>query len=276
MPVPERWLWLGGSLLLSFLVTQSSWVLARWERSRAWANRWISSPLFPPILQFFRFVYYIGLPFAALLWGHDALVERLLGLQILPPLWDSLLSSDEKLALWTRWVGGIGLALFWGLLIWGLLAVIWLSTVDRNRLRQKFAPVAEGTEQAENTPSAPAKERALELSAFMALREAIFHEAHWMFYRNGPVVALGTYWGTWAGLGVAVLEAVLNPWWRTALREPTRRPLSLVRAAMAVNSAVFYLRGGNLWLAILLHWGVTWGLAWLTTALVRQTGVPEG
>ena len=94
-----------------------------------------------------------------------------------------------------------------------------------------------------------------------------------MFYRNAPVVTLGTYWGTWAGLIPLMLEAGLNPWCWAALRDPKKRPATLLRAGMAILSAAFYLQTVSLWLTVLLHWGVTWGVAmWAATLERRRVG----
>ncbi len=72
------------------------------------------------------------------------------------------------------------------------------------------------------------------------------------------------------GLGIVALEAVLNPWWWEALREPEKRPLTLVRAGMAVLSAAFYLQAANLWLRHPVALGVTGGLAGWAAARARR------
>ncbi len=235
----DRWLWLGGSVLVALLSTWATWLLRR----QAWAQRLSASPFFPPLLQLLRFLYYIGGPFAALLWGRDAVVERLFGLTPLPLLLSHSLSPEERLQLWMDGVRGLGWAVLLGAIAWTFLAVIWWAARRRSHLP---------------------------LSIPVALREAFFQETHWMFYRNGPSVRLGNYWGTWVGLGIAALEALLNPWWREALREPETRSLTLIRAGMALLSAAFYLQAANLWLSILLHWGVTGGLAGWAAARARR------
>ncbi|MFN3762646.1 MAG: hypothetical protein ACK4WK_05515, partial [Anaerolineae bacterium] len=225
----DRWLWLGGSVLVALLSTWTTWFLRR----QAWVQRLKASPFSLPLLQLLRFLYYIGGPFAALLWGRDAVVERPFGLAPLPLLLlGSPLSPGERLQLWMDGVHGLGWAVFLGVAAWSTLVVIWWAA-GRQR---------------------DGKTVRLSLSTPTALREAFFQETHWMFYRNGPSVVLGTYWGTWVGLGIVALEAILNPWWWEALREPEKRPLTLIRTGMAVLSAAFYLQAANLWLSILLHW----------------------
>lgn len=240
----DRWLWLGGSILVALLGTWTTWLLRR----RAWVQRSIASPFFFPLLQLARFLYYIGGPFAALLWGRDAVVERPFGLMPLPLLLGSPLSPAERLQLWMEGVRGVGWTVLLGAITWAVLAVIW-GAADRPNGGETLR---------------------LPLSVPAALREAFFQETHWMFYRNGPAVVLGPYWGAWMGLGIVALEAILNPWWREALREPEKRPLTLVRAGMAVLSTAFYLQAANLWLSILLHAGVTGGLAGWAAARARR------
>ncbi|MCS7179125.1 MAG: hypothetical protein RML46_06770 [Anaerolineae bacterium] len=240
MPGADRWLWLGGSVFIALLCTGTSWYCHR----RAWAERLRTSPLFSPLLHFFRFLYYIGGPFAALLWGRDAVVERWFGLVPLPLLLGFPIAPEERLRLWMDGVQGIGWAAVLGTAAWATLALI--GWVTRRRRSEE------------------------DHSLLSLLREALFQETHWMFYRNGPVVALGTYWGVWVGLGIAALEAGLNPWWWAALRHPQKRPLTLIRAGMAILSATFYLQAVNLWLSILLHWGVTAGWAgWRAARMPR-------
>lgn len=236
----ERWVWLSGSLLLAGAATQAAWYLWRWEKSQAWLEPLVRSALFPLLLQAARFLYYIGLPFAALVWGHDAVVARLLGLQPLAALSAGALPPADLAANWMDWAGDVGWAAGLGTAAWALLAVGWWAVH-----RSTDGPAPAGADA----------------SPWTLLREAAFHEAHWSFYRNGPVVALGAYWGTWVGLGLVAVEAVANPWWRADLQDVARAPAALVRAGLAVLSGVLYLQTTNLWLAILVHWGVTWGLA---------------
>ncbi|MGB9775300.1 MAG: hypothetical protein ACPLYD_07425 [Anaerolineae bacterium] len=241
----DRWLWLGGSVLVALLSTWATWLL----RHQARVQKLKASPVFSPLLQLLRFLYYVGGPFAALLWGRDAIVERQFGLDPLPLLLGSAFTFEERLQLWMDGVRGVGWAVLLGAMAWTILAVIWWAGGRRSDGRAIR----------------------LSLSLPTALREAFFQETHWMFYRNGPSVLWGNYWGAWMGLGIVALEAILNPWWWEALREPEKRPLTLIRAGMAVLSAAFYLQTAHLWLSILLHWGVTGGLAsWAAARACRE------
>lgn len=249
MLLPDRWLWLGLSVFLAVLIARLAWYFRRWSRGQVWTERLEAAGILYPLVHFVRFLYYVGLPFGALLWGREAILERAFGLWPLPLLLGLSTAAEDLVLAWTRWARGIGWVALLGATSWGLLALGgWL---ERAHIRGD-----------------------IRMSPWVSLREAIFHETHWMFYRNGPVVAWGPYWGTWAGLGIVLLEAALNPWWRGALREPGRRPLALLRVVMAPLSAFLYLQASNLWLAILLHWGVTWGAtAWMSR--VARSRAPQ-
>ncbi len=246
MPLPDRWLWLGLSVLLAVASTNLAWSARRWPRGRAWTERLEAAGVLSPLLHLVRLFYYVGLPFGALLWGQEAILERAFGLWPLPVFLTPPASAEEVLPAWTQWARGVGWAVFLGATFWGLIALGgWMERGTGIETRQGF---------------------------WASFREAVFHETHWMFYRNGPVVALGPYWGTWAGAGIALVEAALNPWWRRALTRSDQRLPALLRVAMAPMSAFLYLQAGNLWLAILLHWGVTWGaVAWMNGVARRAT-----
>jgi hypothetical protein len=265
----ERWLWLGGSLLLAGLWTNLAWLFSPWtepgrspDDSESLAERiviqlanWRFAPAF---LQTLRLLYYVVLPFAALFWGYDAVVRRFLGLQqLVLPSSAAMVDDASVSANWLDWSHDIGWAAVLGLGSWGLLlAGGWIR-------RRALA----------DTDGPPLAGRA---SGWEALREALYHEIHWAFYRNAPIVALGLYWGTWVGLALAALEALANPAWRKGLGTQGRTGTLLLRAALAVISSLLFLRTQNLWLAVLLHWGVTTGLRSLYPALLAATPESAG
>jgi hypothetical protein len=246
---------LGGSLLLAALWTNLSWFF-RQPRSGAageFVARLVDWRFSPWLLQLLRLLYYIGVPFAALLWGHDAVVGRLLGLQLLnldPSIADGAEASASVAANWLDWTHDVGWAATLGIAAWGVLALGWWA------YRRAMVVAGEENVVAETNSS-----------GWVLLREAAYHEAHWAFYRNAPSIAVGAYWGVWTGLALAALEAALNPGWRKNLADPQRAPAQLMRGALAIVSSVLFLLTENLWLALALHWGISWGLATLARAL---------
>ena len=257
--VREAWLWLGSSLLLAALWTNLVWLFSPWadeerasQSSSSLAERIVfqvaNGRFAPSLFQGLRLLYYVGLPAAALFWGRDAVVGRLLGLQQLAlPTSTGVGGGASLSANWSDWTHDLGWVAVVGLSS-GALLILATHTHRRALL------------------GARSSERGDETGAWKRAREAAYHELHWAFYRNAPIVAFGFYWGTWAGLALVALEAVVNPDWREDMREPGRAWPRLSRAGLAVVSSVLFLRTQNLWLALLVHWGVSWTLGTIYVA----------
>lgn len=235
----DRWLWLGGSFLLAVASTQIAWWLEHKQNRPAWVSSLLNWAHAADLINLLRFLFCVCLPFVALIWGRDAVIGGLLGLQ--PIRFLSLFSAEptsDAAANWTDWVRDLG----WAAL---LVAVAWIVLVLGWRIASKAA--GRGPSQAS--------------SSWTLFREATFHEVHWSFYRNGPIATLGAYWGTWVGLGLVAAEAALNPYWRDSLLSPDKAATALVRASLSVMSAVLFLQTQNLFVTILAHWVVSWGLS---------------
>lgn len=247
----EAWMWLGGSLLLAVLWTNLSWLFSPWvetdgsaESSKSLAERIVfrvgNWRFAPSLFRVLRFLYYVGIPSAALFWGRDAVVARLLGLKRLELPIQAAPGGNASLSTnWADWANDLGWVAVLGLGSTGLLV---LATFAYRRALKSVKDLGRDTRT----------------SGWIAAREAAYNEIHWAFYRNAPIVALGRYWGTWAGLGLVALEAMTNPAWRKDLQEPGQAWSRLSRAALAVVSCVLFLQTQNLWLALLLHWGISW------------------
>lgn len=239
MLLHEGWLWLGGSLFGAI-----AWVNTLWLIGHLYPRAADKYPkLFPHIFQLLRLLYYVGIPFAALLWGQDALVTRVFGLQPLAlPSGEGELYGSAVALNWRDWAGDIGWAVLLAALACGVMGAAWL-TYRRVGGTHAIWPI----KGSDSPPS-------------LLLREAVYHEVHWAFYRNMPAVTLGTYWGAWCGLGLVALEALLNPAWYSDLANPAMAPERLMRSSMAVISTLLFLMTENLWLAILVHWLVSWAV----------------
>jgi hypothetical protein len=261
----EGWLWPLGFLLLAVICANLAW-LSRHLRPGTLDDaiaRLIAWPFSPWLLQLFRLLYYIGVPFAALLWGQDAIVERLLGLQqldLFAPSEGEI--SADLVANWLDWLHDIGWAAALGAGGLILLALGWWAY----RRALHGLEGARGENQIAGADS----------SGWVLLREAAYHEVHWAFYRQMPIRTQDAYWGVWLGLALVALEAALNPAWRKGLADPRQAPVHLMRGALAVVSSVMFLLTQNLWLALLLHWSVSWGLVATVQALpLRSETAPE-
>ncbi len=249
----EGWLWLGASLLLAIFWSNLVWLFSPWletERRRgefgSLAERIVAEVAnwrFASVsFQTLRLLYYVGLPFAALLWGRDALVARLFGLQrLVLPVPGGGQHSDLLSTNWLNWLEDLGWAAALGLGSWGLLS---LAAWARRRALSSLGEDDAGRAR----PS------------WRTVREAIYHEIHWAFYRNAPIVAFGLYWGVWMGLAAVAAEALANPMWRQRMSNPKQASSLLLRASMAVVSSLLFLQTQNLWLTMVVHSAVSCGL----------------
>ena len=227
----EGWWWLGGALGLAVLGANLAWAARHLPdgAARDALSRLTAHPLTPYLWQTVRLLYYVGLPFAALVWGQDAVIGRWLGLQPFALFG----APPDAVGGWLDWVQDAGRAAAQG-------GAVWLLAEAGRWAYRRAVP---------SVPPSPLPSP--------SLREAVYHEAHWAFYRNAPIMTLGVYWGAWAGLLLTAAEAWLNPEWRAGLADVARAPAQLLRAGMAVLSTLLFLTTQNIWLAVLLHWAIT-------------------
>lgn len=193
------------------------------------------------LVQTFRFAYYVGLPFLALIRG--AMSPRLLGLSHLD------------------WIGGIGSGVPLGLgafllLVWGWSH--YIRSLGRRKVERPRLAEVHTLSQPWGWP--------------LILLEVIYLEAHWAFYRSGPLAVLRDYWGVFAGLGVVFIEWAMNPKLRRSLG--TERQGEIVwSGSLALVIAIIFLFTRNLWLCALIHLGLDMGLLAILGALYRKRGV---
>ncbi len=194
--------------------------LGRWARMiKDWPHRhWL--------LEAVRFLYYVGIPYAALLRG--VVLPRLMGLTHLD------------------WVKGIGLGTVLGGGAFLLLALIWgwyARAIAALRLSERARP----GESLEGDSA----------SGWVLLREAAYLETHWAFYRSAAILFLDSYYvGIFVGFLLATLEWSMDPAWRTDLSLPWRSANILLRWGLALVSAITFLNIRNLWLLVPIHWGI--------------------
>lgn len=231
----ERWLWLGGSVAL--------FILAAWVRyflspatgePKEWQQRWQRWPGRPWIRELGRLFYYLGVPAAALLW-RGTLTERGLGLQSF---------SATKLN-WTDWMLDIG----WTSSIALLAALtVFLSRQQIRKLRASTLPT---------------KPRDLGV----AIREALYQESHWAFYRAPFVLLWGIESGSWAGLLPLLLENLLHPLRWDELTDPEQRYNLWLNMVLFTVSTLSYLQTQNIWPILLADLALRWLWSYKSPAL---------
>jgi hypothetical protein len=91
--------------------------------------------------------------------------------------------------------------------------------------------------------------------------EVIYQEAHWAFYRSGPILWLGdTYLGSFFGLALIWIEGWSNPFVRSNARDITRADAPLWSGSLAIISAVVFIYTQNAWYCLLVHLVLDLGL----------------
>jgi hypothetical protein len=232
----ERWVWLNISLVIALLASALRWFLERPHLQKllradaipashraVWDIPWIIHPL--------RLLYAVGIPALALLW-RGVLTPSGLGLK--PFFWvtDQALSAPS--GSWDTWVRDFGWMCAFAVGFWVLITLA-------DRTAKRLSPP-----------------RKTQHSLGTSLREAVYHQAHWAFYREPFVLLFGVGMGTWAGLLPVAGEALLNPARWTDLQSPTHGRDLLIRTGLAVLSAMLFIQTQNIWLMLLADTGLVW------------------
>jgi hypothetical protein len=233
--------WLVASFLLHTLAAQLIWRMGWFDNQAALSGedhvspgapksgaiRRLNQASLPWLEELIRFVYYLGIPFFAAVSG--LLGADLMGISGT----DWLPGAGAQGFLWTDWARGLGLAVV------AILAMAVLWSISRFvSLRAGLVAVTPPTTD----------------SRWRSALDALYTEIHWAFYRSGPILWLGsTYWGTFAGMALTLVEAGLNPasWWMLKSPGTAARPLFWV--ATAWTSTLLFVGTQNLWLTIGTH-----------------------
>lgn len=220
----ERWLWLTASLCIATVAIAIRWIFERPRTTTAFPQ----APQFSDtswITQLLRLLYAVGLPAAALLL-RGALTPSGLGLK--PFFWVESDAFDLAQTGWESWVRDFG---------WGCAGILglWLCVIAGDNTAKRYAQ----------------HPFVLKRNVGIAIREAVYHQAHWAFYREPFVLLWGAGLGTWAGLILVALEALVNPARWNDLQSPSRGRDLLIRGGLAVMSAVLYIQTRNVWIALL-------------------------
>ncbi|MGC9522173.1 MAG: hypothetical protein ACP5HG_09895 [Anaerolineae bacterium] len=237
-----RWDWLLASVALNTLAALVHWVVVQQASSphepRVWQalrdlleSPWFAQPL--------RLLYGVGLPAAVLFWQRG-LTTHGLGLQGLPGARDGVGDTNTPAVRWHDWAGDIGWAVAIGA-VTGLVVVLGDLAARRSG----------------RTP--PGRQRH---DLGTSLREAVYYQVHWAFYREPFVVLQGATVGSWVGALPVLVEALLNPalWETVHAGEPRNTRAVLIRGALFVAGVLIYLKTSNLWVAIVVDMLLGWAL----------------
>ena len=243
----EAALWVIFSIGLYALGVDIAWHYRR-SRPGGRLNQWAETVKGWPhrhwLLEAVRFLYYIGIPYAALLRG--VALPRLMGLTHLD------------------WVKGIGLGAALGGGAFLLLALIWWWYARAIAALPLSARERCGESLGDDSTS-----------GWILLREAVYLQTHWAFYRSAAILLLldNQYAGVFLGFLLVTLEWSINPAWRTDLSLPWRSVNILLRCSLALVTAITFLFIRNLWLLAPIHWGVEVACHRLLAAFSQRLGI---
>jgi hypothetical protein len=171
--------------------------------------------------QFLRLVYFIGVPYAALLTGSIGAMDM------------GLTGAGGSILGWSpaEWLRGLSMALMLGVIV-----LIPVGAASR-QIARAGQPLG-----------------ADDRSAGAVIVEAIYAEIHWAFYRAAPLILLGDVY-TAVLFGVALVGV---EWLVVLIRNglssaPDERQSWLRRGALLALSATVFALTRNVWLAIFLH-----------------------
>ncbi len=238
--------WLVLSLAVYVLAAHLTWA-ARWLAlgGHGWLAALLRVPWLPGLVQIIRFAYYLLVPYLALVSG--VLTPRSLGLA-----W-----PDSPIILRQTAIAAAGLA--------ALLALTWAHYARNGR-----PPRAGAGGWPAETPALAAP-----FGWAIVLREAVFLQAHWAFYRAACAVLLPVKdLGTWLGLVLILFEGYLNPQIRQDLRCPGRGEPILLAAQIAVGTTVLFVTGGSTWLTLAWHAALALTIPWWVRRLQLRASPP--
>jgi hypothetical protein len=235
-----RWDWLLLSITLGTLGALLHWVMIQTTRrsQTRWAATLASVVQSPWVIQPLRLTYGVGLPAAMLFWQR-ALTTRGMGLKPLPTFSVETVVPAWAGAQWSDWVRDLG----WGALV---VSATCLLVLYGDRVARQGA--------------APQKRARHDL--WLSLREGIYHQVHWAFYREPFVVLRGLAAGSWLGALPVALEALLSPLlWEGMRGKETHYARSVVlRCGIYAATTLVFLQTQNLWMAIAADTVLGWVL----------------
>jgi hypothetical protein len=235
----ELVLWVLGSVLLYGLSVNVAQRLRRTSSGRL--GRFVAAveawPYSPWLSQGLRFVYYLGLPYLALTRGITSpVLMGMWGRGWLQPGWYGEAAFGFTL--------GLGALL---LMLWGWRRYLLITTSPD-----------------QSTPWQPYVSQRRVLAApwgwGLIVLDVLYLEMHWAFYRSAAIRSLGDYYGVFAGFLLILAEWGLNPRIRHDLGITRRDPETVTTIAIAFTISVVYYFTANVWLCMLVHLAVQFGL----------------
>lgn len=283
--------WVVISVLVHDLSAYAAWVLTKDRRLAAFrlrlrqrAAHWRLEGALPGLREIGRFLFYVGLPYLALVQG--VVSPRMMGLHAAPAPGAMLAGPLTLVAgvLALDWAQALGVGSLLALGAFAALALIWWRY---QRLVGKLPTRSWRFRAPKDLDSAPPATTRWPLSASLAalrqpwgwarlLLTAVYLEVHWAFYRAWTLDLLrddpaGAALGALLGLVLVGLEWYGDVGLRERLRTLAGVEEWVFVASQAFVSTFIFLFIGNLWVLIAIHWLMTWGLLAFLGWLRRRT-----
>jgi len=243
----ELLLWVGLSVALYVVSVQLAWRTRHLEVGLLGENiRWLDTWRFRSLAgQLLRFLFYVVIPYG-LLVQRRLLTGQSMGLVGAEP--DGFLG-------WTAigWLRGVGWALLWGLVGAAAVGGSWWALARRLDSETVF--------YLHHRPP-----------VWQLLWDALFLQVHWGFYRTAAGAWLNEqepYWSVFLGLALVGLEAAGDPSLYFDRQWPSSASGWVRLVAVAWTTGVLFLFTRNVWLGVVVHWGMTWSLNLLGDRLSR-------
>jgi hypothetical protein len=204
------------SIVLYAVAANLGWLLQRQDPSGAFTQRveWMqSSRLMLVLKEITRWLYYLGLPYAALMVGYDTV---------------------RALGVWNLdWLRGIVPALV--LAVGSVVLVLWI-----------WRPYTQ-----KQHPHAVDESRWNWARHIVELLYQQAHWS--FYRSGPILWVGDVYWGSFLGLGLAYIEGWTNPNVRAGVREVTRADAPLWTGSLAVITTVIFIYTQNLWYCLAVH-----------------------
>lgn len=286
--------WVVFSVLLHNLSAYVAWTLATTSRRRLTAFRlgqlathWRIERALPSLREIGRSLFYIGIPYLALVLGGVS--PKMMGIHDTPAPGSALPAPLTLVAgvLALDWARALGAGSLLALGAFIALALMWWRY---QRLASKLPTRSWHFQVSEGPDDAPPATRWPLSASIAALQQpwgwarlllyAVYLETHWTFYRAWTLDLLrddpaGATMGSFLGLVLVCLEWYGDVGLRERLRTLAGVEEWVFVASLAFVSTFIFLFIGNLWVLIVIHWLVAWGLlsflGWLRRRSTAQT-----
>jgi hypothetical protein len=231
------------------------WMVAAQLTRRRTGISWMRSLGKGWVASILRFVYYVGIPYAALILGVvpgrylglvgpdwlQAGTSPLSGFEAAPNIWHFLAQVRDFVSLAVlNWLPHVGTVAGLAVVMFLLLSVTWLAY-------SYFRYAA--------TSGPTARLQSLSRGKTPSVMQIVYQAIHWSFYRSAVWLLTGDlYLGVIGGILLVGAEWMLDPGWIDGVHHELSGDELLVDASVLIATSVIFFFVPNLWLVMPIHW----------------------